>query len=236
MNVQTYARIAGALFLLSFVAGGFGEGYVPSKFIVSSDAAATVANIKGSEFTFRLGFGGFLIESMCDAALALIFYVLLSPVNKNVSLLAAFLGLISTTVFAVAELFCFMALHIVGGAGYLNSFSADQLNTLALLSLKFYTTGGMIFTAYCGLAWILRGCLMFYSGYLPKFLGVLMVIGGLGFFVRNFLLILAPAYASDMLLMLMFPGGLLLTGWLLIKDVDVGKWELTWRVSPAGPA
>jgi len=225
MNVQTYARIAGALFLISLVAGGFGEGYVPSKFIVSSDAAATVANIKASEFTFRLGFAGFMIESMCDAALALIFYVLLRPVNKYVSLFAALLGLVSTAVFAVCELFCFMALHITGGAGYLNSFSPDQLNTLALLSLKYYTIGGAIFTGYYGLAWILRGYLMFHSSYLPKFLGVLMLIGGVGFVARNFLLILAPAYASDVLLMLMFPGGLLLTFWLLIKGVDVAKWQ-----------
>jgi hypothetical protein len=225
MNVQSYARVAGVLFLLSLIAGGFGEGYVPSKFIVSGDAAATVANIKASEFTFRLGFAGFMIESMCDAALALIFYVLLKPVNRNVSLLAAFFGLISCAVFAVTELFCFMALYITGGADYLKSFSPDQLNTLALLSLKFYTVGGAIFTGYYGLAWILRGYLMFQSDYLPKFLAVLMVIGAVGFFVRNFLLILAPAYASGLLLMLMFPGGLLLTGWLLIKGVDVGKWQ-----------
>jgi hypothetical protein len=118
-----------------------------------------------------------------------------------------------------------MALYITGGADYLKSFSPDQLNTLALLSLKFYTVGGAIFTGYYGLAWILRGYLMFQSDYLPKFLAVLMVIGGVGFFVRNFLLILAPAYASGLLLMLMFPGGLLLTGWLLIKGVDVGKWQ-----------
>ncbi|MEY2479156.1 MAG: hypothetical protein QOI04_83 [Verrucomicrobiota bacterium] len=225
INVQTYARIAGVLFLLTLVAGGFGEGYVPSKFIVSADAAATVANIKGSEFIFRLGFAGFLIESLCDVTLALIFYVLLRPVSKNVSLLAAFLGVISTAVFAATELFCFMALHLSGNAGYLKSFSPDQLNTLALLSLKFYTVGGAIFSAYYGLAWILRGYLMYRSGYFPKFLAILMGIGGLGFFARNFLLILAPAYAPGLLLMLMFPGGLLLTGWLLVKGVDVAKWE-----------
>jgi Domain of unknown function (DUF4386) len=225
VNVQTYARVAGVLFLLSLIAGGFGEGYVPPKFIVSSDAAATVANIKASEFTFRLGFAGFMVESICDAALALIFYVLLKPVDKNISLLAAFLGLISTAVFAVCELFCFMALHITGGADYLKSFSPEQLNSLALLSLKFYTIGGAIFTGYYGLAWILRGYLMFRSAYFPKFLGVLMLIGGLAFFTRNFLLILAPVYASEVLLMLMFPGGLLLTFWLLIKGVDVAKWQ-----------
>src|ERR1043166_3285740 len=225
MNVKKYATAAGVLFLLTVVAGGYGEGYVPSKFIVPSDAAATVATIKGSEFLFRLGFAGFLIESFCDVALAWMFYVLLRPVDRNISLLAAFLGVMSAAVFAGCELFFFMAIHISGSAGYLKSFSPDQLNTLALLSLKFYAIGGAIFTGYYGLGWILRAYLMFQSGYFPKFLAVLMAIGGFGFLTRNFLLVLAPSYASELLLMLMFPGVLSLTGWLLIKGIDVAKWQ-----------
>src|SRR5207245_5563733 len=88
-----------------------------------------------------------------------------------------------------------------------------------------YGYAGMIFTAYYGMSWIVRAYLIFHSGYLPKFLGVLMAIGGVGFVVRNFLLILAPAYASGALLVLMFPGGLILTAWLLVKGVDVQKWN-----------
>jgi hypothetical protein len=83
----------------------------------------------------------------------------------------------------------------------------------------------MIFTAYYGMAWIVRAYLIFRSGYLPKFLGVLMAVGGIGFVVRNVALILAPAYASNVFLMLMFPGGLILTFWLLWKGVDVAKWK-----------
>jgi hypothetical protein len=225
MNVQTYARVAGVLFLISLVAGGFGEAYVPSKLIVSGDAAATVANIRNFDFMYRLGFAGFLIESLCDVTLALILYVLLKPINRQLSLLAAFVGLIGTALFAVAELFYFAPQLILGGAGYLDSFSRDQLNAMVLLSLKFYSYAGMIFTAYYGLSWMVRAYLMFHSEYLPKFLGVLMAIGGVGFVARNFLLILAPAYASGALLMLMFPGGLALVAWLLIKGVDVPKWE-----------
>ena len=225
MNVQRYARIAGVLFLLSLVAGGFGEAYVPSKLIVSADAAATAANIRNFDSLYRLGFAGFLIESLCDITLVLIFYALLKPVSKELSLLAAFFGLIGTALFAFAELFYFAPPLIMGGAGYLKTFSPDQINALVLLSLKFYGYGGMIFTAYYGMAWIIRAYLIFRSGYLPKFLGVLMAIGGIGFVVRNFLLIFAPAYASDVLLMLMFPGGLILTGWLLVKGVDVAKWN-----------
>ena len=232
MNVQRYARIAGVLFLVSFVAGGFGEAYVPSKIIVSGDAAATAANIRNFEFLYRLGFAGFLIESLCDITLVLIMYALLKPVSRELSLLAAFIGLVGTALFAFAELFYFAPPLIIGGAGYLKTFSPDQLNTLALLSLKFYSYAGMIFTAYYGMSWLIRAYLIFRSGYLPKFLGVLMAIGGLGFVVRNFLLILAPRYASDVLLMLMFPGGLLLAVWLLVKGVDIPKWKA--RVGAVG--
>jgi Domain of unknown function (DUF4386) len=233
MNVQRYARIAGVLFLLSLVAGGFGEAYVPSKLIVSADAAATAANIRNFDFLYRLGFAGFLIESLCDITLVLILYALLKPVSKELSLLAAFFGLVGTALFAFAELFYFAPPLVMGGAGYLKTFSPDQLNALVLLSLTFYGYAGMIFTAYYGMSWIVRAYLIFRSGYLPKFLGVLMAIGGIGFVVRNFLLILAPAYASDVLLMLMFPGALLLTVWLLVKGVDVSKWNAKVNVANA---
>ncbi|HLO00154.1 MAG TPA: DUF4386 domain-containing protein [Pyrinomonadaceae bacterium] len=225
MNVQRYARIAGVLLIVSLVAGGFGEAYVPSKLIVSGDAAATVANLRNFDFLYRLGFASFLIESLCDITLVLILYALLKPVNKQLSLLAAFFGLVGTTLFAFAELFYFAPLLIVGGVGYLQTFAPDQLNALVLLSMKFYGYAGMIFTAYYGMSWIVRAYLIFRSGYLPKFLAVLMAVGGIGFVVRNFALILAPAYASDVLLMLMFPGGLVMTGWLLVKGVDVAKWN-----------
>ena len=88
--VQAYARIAGVLFLLSFVAGGFGEAYVPSRLIVSADATATAENIKTFDSLFRMGFASYLLEAVCDIALTLILYVLLRPVRRDLALLAAF--------------------------------------------------------------------------------------------------------------------------------------------------
>lgn len=224
MNVQRYAKVAGVLLLISIVAGGFGEAYAPSKLIVTNDAAATVANIKSFEFIYRLGFAAFLIESFADITLALIFYALLKPVSKEVSLLAAFFGLVGTTLFAFAELFYFAPASFTT-IGPLKGFSADQINDLILLSFRFYQFAAMIFSGYYGIAWILRAYLMFRSGYLPKFLGVLMGIGGIGFLARNFLLILAPAYASPLLLMLLFPGALMLMVWLLGKGIDMPQWN-----------
>src|SRR5258708_19629351 len=107
MNVQRYARIAGVLFLLSMVAGGFGEAYVPSKLIVSADPTATAANLRNFDFLYRLGFASFLIESLCDTALPLILYVLLKPINRQLSFLAAFFGLIAPATFSFSQLFFF---------------------------------------------------------------------------------------------------------------------------------
>ena len=224
-SVQTYARVAGVLFLLSFAAGGFGEAYVPGKLIVVSDATATAANITALDSLLRLGFAGYLIEALCDIALSLLLYVLLRPVHKDLALLAALFGLVGTAVFGVAELFFFAASHILGGADYLKTFSPDQLNTLALLSLRLFGYGGGLFLVFAGVAWALRGYLIVQSGYLPKFLGLLLMIGGLAFIARNFALVLAPAYASGSLLLLLLPGGLALTVWLLVRGVDVPKWE-----------
>jgi len=225
MNVQRYARVAGVLFLVSLVAGGFGEGYAPSRIIVSADAAATVANITNANFFYRLGFAAFLIESLCDITLVLIFYALLRPVSRELSLLAAFFGLVGTAVFAVGELFYIAPTLLLGNTSYLTTFSTDQINALVQLSLRFASLAGMGTTAYYGMSWLVRAYLIARSGYLPKFLGVLMAIAGAGFVVRNFLLILAPAYASTLLLLLMFPGALILTIWLLVKGVDLRRWN-----------
>src|SRR5512140_1292449 len=233
--VQGYARTAGVLTLLSFVAGGLGEAYIPSKLIVSADAVATAANIRSSEFLFRVGFAGYLVEATCDIALSLIFYVLLRPVRKDLALLAAFFGLIGTALFGAAELFYFVALHILGGADYLKTCAPAQLDTLALLSLKLFAFGGAIFTVFYGVAWVVRGYLIFRSGYLPRFLGVLLVLGGLAFVIRNFALVLAPAYASRSLLLVALPGGLALMVWLLVKGVDVPKWEAKAASSEVAP-
>src|SRR5204862_6937328 len=113
---QFYARTAGVLLLITILAGGFGEFFVPAKLIVSGDATATANNIHTSALLFRLGFASYLVEAVCDVSLSLVPYLLLKPVRKDIALLAAFFGLVSTATFAFAELFYFAALPILGGA------------------------------------------------------------------------------------------------------------------------
>ena len=227
--VQTYARAAAVLFLVTIVAGTFGELYVPSKLIVATDAAATARNVLTMNWMFRLGFASYLIEATCDIALGLIFYALLRPVQRDLSLLAAFFGLVSTALFAVGEIFYFAPASILSGADYLKTFSPEQLNTVTLLSFRLYARIAGMFMVFYGIAAILRGYLIYRSGYLPRALGVLLGIAGAGFVARTFTLVLAPAYSSELLLAPMFLAMASLTGWLLVKGVDVAKWEAAAR-------
>ena len=225
MGVQTYARIAGVLLLVSMLAGGFGEMYAPSRIIASGDAALTAEHLRNFDFLFRLGFASYLIEALCDIAIAWILYVLLRPVQRDLALLSAFFGLVSTAVFACAELFYFASSLVLRDAAYLKSFSPDQRNTLALLSLKTYGLGAGAFMVFYGVASLIRGYLIFRSGYLPKFLGVLLMLGGLGFVTGNYLLVLAPQYSSALLYVPVMLAVASLTVWFLVKGVDVSTWR-----------
>jgi hypothetical protein len=224
-SVQTYARVAGILFLISFLGGAFGEFYVPSTLIVSGDPTATFNNIVSNEGLFRLGFAGYLLEGLCDAALAFLLYVLLKPVHKNLALLAAFFGLISTAHFAVCEMFFFAGPMLLKDPVYLQTFSREQIAALSYLFVRIYGYGAGLLMLFYGSASLIRGYLIYRSGYLPRFLGVLLGILGAGFILKNFTLVLAPQYSSDFLLIPAPITVLALSLWLLVKGVDAQKWE-----------
>src|SRR3954469_7157042 len=224
-SVQSYPRAAGVLFLISFVAGSFGEFYVPSKLIVAGNAAATVSNILNHEMLFRLGFAGYLLEALCDVALALVLYVLLKPVHRNLALLSAFFGLVSTALFAVCELFFFCAPFLLRNPAFAQSFTSAQLDALCYFFVRVYALGAGLFMVFYGSASPLRGYLIYRSGYLPRFIGVLSALVGVGFVVKNFTLVLAPTYSSDLLLIPAPLAVLVMTVWFLTKGVDVDKWN-----------
>jgi Domain of unknown function (DUF4386) len=221
MSLRTCARIAGVLLLLSAIGGGLGEAYIPMKLIVAGNAAATASNIRAADSLFRFGFAAYLVEGLCDVALAWIFYLLLRPVREDLALLAAFFGLVSTATFAVCELFYLAVSLVLKDAAYLQSFTPDQRNTLAVLLLKAYSLGGGAFMAFYGVASLIRAYLMFRSGYIPRFIGVILSIAGASFVVKTFTLVLAPAYSSDVLLLPMFLALVVMTVWFLVKGVDV---------------
>lgn len=224
-SVQTYARIAGVLLLVSIVAGGFGESYAPATLIVPGNASATAHNLIASDQLFRLGFLAYLLEAVCDVALAWLLYVLLRPVHANLALLALLFRLLATTTFAFAELFYFVPALLLGGDKYLQTFSSEQLQTLALLAFNVSAAAGFLFLLFYGIASMILGYLMYQSGYLPRVLGALLALGGLGFVTRNVVEVLAPDAASFLLLVPTLLGMLVLGLWLLVRGVDVLHWR-----------
>jgi hypothetical protein len=223
-TAQTYARAAGILLVLTMIGGFTGELYLPSQLIVPGDAEATARNITASPFLHRLGFAMYLLEAACDITLSWVFYVLLRPVNREVALLAAFFGLVATSTFAMAEVFYFAPSFILGDPGYLSSFSSEQRNSLAMLSLRYYAYGSGVLMVFYGIAFAIRGYLISRSTYLPRFIGLLMMIAGAGFVIRNLLLVLVPHAASTLLLAPMFVAAISLMVWLLARGIDRSKW------------
>ena len=221
---QMLARWIGILLLISLVAGGFGEGFVPSKMMVVGDAGATAHNIVAFPSLFRLGYASYVIEGLCDAALTGLVYLLLRPAGRELALVALLVRIVATAAFAAAESWYFAALPILNGAAALKAFSPGELNALALLCLKLYNSGGVVPTLFYGVGWILLGRLIFVSGYLPKWLGIVMALAGLSFVAGMVIIIVAPDYSSEFFLFPMLLAMLVLALWLLVRGVDARGW------------
>jgi len=222
-TVSRYARIAGVAMLLSIVFGFLGELYLPGKIVVRQDAAATAANIVAHPTLFRLTFAAYLVEGICDIILCVFFYILLRPVNRHLALLSAFFGIASMVIYAISESSFFAASLVLGDSSGMGTFTADQRNALAYLAIRMSGTIAWLFLCLYGIASMLRGYLIARSTYLPKFIGILLIIGGAGFFLRSATYLLAPKLSSPYLLMPMALAGIPLMGWLLFRGIDPAR-------------
>jgi Domain of unknown function (DUF4386) len=213
------------LFYLIFILTTVSASIVRSRLIVSGDAAATANNIMGSELFFRIGFVTELVSAVFFLLAAWALFVLLKPVNQNLALLFLLLNLGGVAVECINALNLFAALQFLSGANYLNVFQTGQLQAMAMSSLNLYTSGFIIAQIFFS-AWLLPlGYLVYKSRFLPKFLGILLILdffGNLSWFLQFFLL---PGYG-----ILAYPGNVIgfiaeisITLWLLIMGVKQQK-------------
>ena len=232
---QIYARIGGALYLVIIALGIFGELFVRGKLIVSGDPTATATNIMASQLLWRTGIAGDLIMHVCDVPLILIFYVLLRPVNKNLALLSMLFTLIQTAALVAYKLNLFAALFVLGTTDYLKAFEPQQQHALMYLAIRLDQYGFGMGLMFFGFACLLNGYLIFRSTYLPRTLGVLMQIAGLCYLTNSFALVLAPTFHDRIFPAILVPafiGELSLCVWLLVKGVNVIKWEKRASIGP----
>lgn len=226
--LQAYARTCGILYLYIVVVGISSETFVRSRLVVPSDPAATAANILANESLFRLGFSGELLQLAFDVVIAVLLYVLLRPVHRNIALVAALMRLSCAIVLSVASISHFAALRLIEAPAYLADLEPGQLNGLAVLAMRLHADAYGIALVFFGFACLALGYLIYRSGYLPKAIGVLMAIAGLGYLVNSFGLFLDPAFAARLFPAILMPAlvaELALSLWLIFKGVDAAGWS-----------
>ena len=216
------ARITSVVYLLYFLTV-MSADFLVKGLVVSGDAAATANNILAHESLFRASFAINLIATALYITVTLLFYDLFKPVNRSLALLAAFFSLAGCVIQAISYV-CYLAPFVLlGGAQYLSVFKVEQLQALVLLLLKLRSQADQIGLVFFGCFDLLIGCLILRSTFLPRILGVFMALAGLGWL--TFLLPPLADSLSHYILPLGFLAEFLLMLWLLVKGVNVQRWQ-----------
>lgn len=221
---KNLARIAGLFYLIVIATGLFSEVFVRQALRVSGNALGTSRNIQSHEMLFRWGFVADLINFVVGLPSVLIIYFLFKRVNKFLLQLALMFVVIQTAVIAVNLLNQISPLLILGNDAYLNTLQPNQLATLSLLSLNIQAQGYAIGLVFFGFYCLLVGYVIFKSHMVPKFVGILYIISGLGYLINSFTMFLSKGFANPVFIYLAVPifiGELSFCLWLLIKGVKV---------------
>jgi len=227
VSPKSMARIAGFLYLIVIVGGAFAELGVRAKLVVPGDPAATAQNIMAHQTLYRLGFTAEVFYLACNVPLAIIFYGLFKVVNKNIALLDAIFGLVSTAVEAVSLLAHYAPLVILGGESYLSAFTPAQLWAASYLSLQLFEGGFAICLVFFGFDCFAMAYLIMNSTFFPRIIGVALAIEGVGYLLNSFTLFLAPAWQTRI-----FPyftvtalAEVALALWLLVMGINEPRWK-----------
>jgi hypothetical protein len=216
------ARIAGLLYLLMAITGGFGIMYVPSNIIVAGDIAATARNMIDSELLVRLSVYSSLVSQTIFVFLVLSLNRLLKEVNPKHAKLMVTLVMVSVPIAFLNSLNLVAAQILVGGSDFLNVFDTAQRNSLMMLFIELYEQGIIIVEIFWGL-WLLPfGLLVIRSTFIPKVIGIFLVIGCFSYLLESFTAFFLPDYQETISLYLMLPliiGEFSIIFWLLIKGV-----------------
>ena len=222
MRPNRYARIGGALYLVIIVAGIAGPLLFRDPLVVPNDVETTAKNIAGSPELWRLGIAVNVVMQLSDVPVMLILFLLLSPVNKHIALLALLFNIIQTATLVANQSTLVAAQLLAPGQ--------PALTDVAIAAYSYGEALGLVFFGFTllGVGYLIR-----HSGYLPWIIGLLIQIAGVSYVVNSFLLLVTPDLANIVLLLPAFIGELSLALWLLVKGVDASKWELRVRSTQA---
>jgi hypothetical protein len=222
--IDKAARVAGALYLLAILVGPFSLIYIPTVLFVTGDATATAHNILTHEMLFRLGILGDLLAGISILFLTLALYQLLKGVDRGYAVLMVILGgLMVTPIFFLNALNWVAALLLVHGADFLAAFTQAQRYALAMLFIRLHSQGNVVNEVFWGLWLFPFGALVVRSRFLPRLLGIWLIVGGLGYLALSLAGLLFPQYEDIVFTVVQpaFLGEIAIMLWLLIKGANV---------------
>lgn len=231
-NLRAYGRVIALLYLLIAGVAGFTHFYLPSRFIVPGDAQATAANLLASPALYRVGsVGGELIILLSELVLTVMLFMLFRHVNRTVALVATVARLIMTGIHGLNLLNTFFALTLLTGDTPFGVAASGERLASGMLFLEAHQYGFSLGTAFLSLHALALGYLIYTCGFLPRLLGVLFVLAGLGYLADSLALLLTSQYAVTPVFIALpiavaevsFPL------WLLIKGADLPRWRAHLR-------
>jgi hypothetical protein len=219
VSLRQAAVIAGLGYLIVFI---FGFANIRrEKLTVRGDAATTASNIVASESRFRAGTASWIVVLVADVVVAWALYVFLKPVSESLSLLTAWVRLVYVAIAAIAVVNLLSAVGLLTDADESEGFRADQRNAQAMLFLRSYDFGFNVGFVFFGLHILGLGYLIVRSDYIPRVLGVLLIVASVAYLIDSFACFLSSSYGSNEAHSLVFAipaiiSELSLTVWLLI--------------------
>lgn len=220
-STKKTARIAGFLYLLLALTGAFSILYVPSTLVVFGDAAATAERIASSQLLFRAGILSGIVSHVIFVLLVLVLYHLLREISRKQAMLMVTLVVISVATGFVNTINQLGALIALSGADFLSAFEEPELDALAYLFMRLHSHGIQIIQIFWGLWLFPFGLLVYRSRFIPKILGVLVIIAGVGYLLGTITFLILPQYQSALStpIMILEMGELPIILWLLIVGV-----------------
>ncbi len=223
ISLRKAAIIAGFGYLMVFLVSILGTSFALDKLIVLGDAVTTSNNIMANKSLFRFGITCWIIVIAFDALVAWALYILFKPTNKSLSLLSALFRIIFVVIFGYSFIDYFSVLQLFSGADYLKVFEISQLQAQAMLLINAQDYAMHLSFFFFGLHIFILGYLILKSGYVPKFLGFLLIVASCGYLIDSFGNFLSSSYANNESLFIVFVAvpavisEFSLTIWLLFK-------------------
>nr|WP_321245967.1 DUF4386 domain-containing protein [uncultured Psychroserpens sp.] len=221
---KAYIKLTGLFYLLIAIIGGFSIGYMPNEIFVSGDGMATTQNIINNMSLFRLGIAGDIFVLIFEVLLTVMLYKLFKSINGTIAMIATFARLAMSIIMGINLINYLIPLLILNKSGYLIEMEANDINSLILMFMEAHKFGEYIWQLFFGLHLIALGYLIMKSNYFPKFLGILMVIGSIGYAGDSVVRILLInnsmiSFFTTILLVFAVIGELAFAFWLLLKKI-----------------